>query len=95
MQLIPLLIKVVSDKKKKKKKIFLSPKFWRKRHPNTGRNCPRGKGSYGLTLIRLQSAKDQWVGHINGRTNSQCAPTGAPADDGEGCPENARVMRDD
>ena len=44
------------------------------------RDCPRGEGSYGLTLIRLQSAKDQWVGHINGRTDSRCAPPDRRAD---------------
>lgn len=55
------------------KRLFLS-RSWRWGHRKAGRDCPRGKGSYGLTLIRLQSAKDQWVGRSNARTDRHGAP---------------------
>lgn len=87
MQLIPSLIKVFL-----KTNVF-HPSFGDERHPKTCRVCPRGEGIYGLTLIRLQSAKDQWEGHISGRTGSHGALTGALTDDGEGCSDNSRVMR--
>lgn len=49
----------------------------------THRNCARGKDSFGLTLMRLHSAKDQWVGQVKARTGSRCAPARTRTGDGE------------
>lgn len=84
---IPWLMKVFSENKS----------FF---YPNVGSHAiQRGaetalEDSSGLTLIRLQSVKDQWVGHISDRrTNRRCVPTGSQTNNREGCPGNSRVKR--